>query len=213
MKTDRLIDMLASGATPVPAHAALHRMALALLFGLPMAVLIVALGYGFRSDLPQMGSVPMFWMKAGLPLMVAASGFVAATRLGRPGVRVRSISLGFVVPLAFAWLLGATVWWTAPALERGELLWGQTWRSCAFSIGLIALPAFIAALAALRSLAPTRPAAAGAAAGAFSGGLGAAVYALHCPELGAPFIAVWYVLGIGIPVLAGMIAGRWMFRW
>ena len=54
----------------------------------------------------------------------------------------------------------------------------------------------VAALGALREMAPTRLRLAGAAAGALAGGAGAAVYALHCPELGAPFVAVWYVLGM-----------------
>ena len=92
-------------------------------------------------------------------------------------------------------------------------LMGQTWRSCAWSIGLIALPVFVAVLAALRGLAPTRPAAAGAAAGALAGGAGAAIYALHCPELAAPFLAVWYVLGIALPVVAGALIGPRLLRW
>jgi hypothetical protein len=39
------------------------------------------------------------------------------------------------------------------------------------------------------------------------------VYALHCPELAAPFLAVWYVLGMAIPVLVGAALGRWLLRW
>jgi hypothetical protein len=78
---------------------------------------------------------------------------------------------------------------------------------------LIALPVFVAALLVLRSLAPTQPALAGAAAGALASGAGAAVYALHCPELGAPFLAVWYVLGMAIPVVLGAALGPRLLRW
>ena len=74
-------------------------------------------------------------------------------------------------------------------------------------------PVFAAAMVALRSLAPTRPAWAGAAAGALAGGAGAAVYALHCPELAAPFLAVWYVAGMGLPVLLGAVLGPRLLRW
>jgi hypothetical protein len=66
---------------------------------------------------------------------------------------------------------------------------------------------------ALRGLAPTRPALAGAAAGLLAGGTGATVYALHCPELAAPFLAVWYVAGIALTVLAGTLAGASVLRW
>jgi hypothetical protein len=36
---------------------------------------------------------------------------------------------------------------------------------------------------------------------------------LHCPELGAPFIAVWYVIGMFIPALAGALLGPRVLRW
>ncbi|HSV58580.1 MAG TPA: NrsF family protein, partial [Variovorax sp.] len=70
-----------------------------------------------------------------------------------------------------------------------------------------------AALLALKGLAPTRPALAGAAAGIMAGGAGATVYALHCPELAAPFLAVWYVAGMLIPVVAGALIGPRLLRW
>jgi hypothetical protein len=65
----------------------------------------------------------------------------------------------------------------------------------------------------MRSAAPTRPAVAGAAAGLLAGGLGATVYTLHCPELAAPFIGVWYVLGMAIPAAIGAVAGWFLPRW
>ena len=46
-----------------------------------------------------------------------------------------------------------------------------------------------------------------------AGGAGAMVYALHCPELQAPFLAVWYVAGIALVVLAGALLGRFVLRW
>ncbi|MBP7567614.1 MAG: DUF1109 domain-containing protein [Burkholderiaceae bacterium] len=213
MKTDRLIDLLAADAPPVPRHAAARRMGLALLAGVPLAMLIMAVEYGVRPGLVEVAQWPMFWVKVLFPLAIGVAGFVAAERLGRPGVRLGRAAWGFVLPLAGLWLLAAAVWLGAPPAERGALLWGQTWRSCAFSIGFIALPIWVASLAALRSLAPTRPVAAGAAAGALAGGVGAAVYALHCPELAAPFLAVWYVAGIALVTLAGAVAGRWLLRW
>jgi hypothetical protein len=53
----------------------------------------------------------------------------------------------------------------------------------------------------------------GAAAGLLSGAAASLVYALHCPELGAPFLVLWYPLGMLIPAAAGAIAGPALLRW
>lgn len=60
---------------------------------------------------------------------------------------------------------------------------------------------------------PTRLALAGAAAGLLAGTVGIAVYALYCPEMDAPFLAIWYVLGMSVPVAAGALAGPLLLRW
>jgi hypothetical protein len=39
------------------------------------------------------------------------------------------------------------------------------------------------------------------------------VYTLHCPELAAPFLGLWYVLGMLLPALAGAALGPWLLRW
>jgi hypothetical protein len=39
------------------------------------------------------------------------------------------------------------------------------------------------------------------------------VYALHCNEMQAPFLAVWYLLGMLLPAAMGAAIGpRWL-RW
>ena len=62
-------------------------------------------------------------------------------------------------------------------------------------------------------LAPTRLRLAGAAAGLLSGAVGALVYSLHCPELAAPFLGFWYLLGMLIPTAAGALLGPRLLRW
>ncbi|WP_438998404.1 NrsF family protein [Variovorax beijingensis] len=213
MKTDDLVAMLATGATAAPRRAAGRRLALALLAGLPLSFAILFTEYGLRRDLVQAMFWPMFWVKVLFPLCIAAAAFAVAQRLARPGVRVRSAWIGIAVPVLAVWVMAALAWFNAPAEERMPLLMGESWRVCALSIGLMALPVFAAALLALKGLAPTRPAMAGAAAGALAGGVGAAVYALHCMELTAPFLAVWYVSGIALPVLMGAVLGPRLLRW
>jgi hypothetical protein len=213
MKTDDLIALLATQAQPVPRHAARRQLGLALAAALPLSLLIMAAGYGVRPGLVASLAGAMAWIKILLPAAIAASAFVALQRLARPGVRGRSAWVGVALPVVLLWVMGAVVWADAAPQDRHDLLWGTTWRTCIFNIALIAAPVFVAAFVALRGLAPTRPTLAGAAAGALAGGAGAAVYALHCPELGAPFLAVWYVLGMAVPVVVGALLGKKLLRW
>lgn len=213
MNTDDLIGLLAMQAQPVQRRAARRQLALALVAALPFSIAIMALGYGLRPGLLESLGGTMAWVKILLPAWIGLGGLVAVQRLARPGVRVRGAWAGIAAPLLLLWAIGAVVWSSAPASARPELLWGTTWRTCVFNIALIALPVFVAAILALRNLAPTRPSLAGAAAGAMAGGAGAAVYALHCPELGAPFLAVWYVLGMAVPVGVGALLGPRLLRW
>jgi hypothetical protein len=213
MKTDDLIAMLATGVQPVPRRAAARRLGLALLPGVAIALLLVMTVFGPRADLLQAVGGAGFWWKMALPLSLAAAGFVLAQRLARPGVRAGAAARLALVPVLVLWAVALLVLWRAPVGTRAALVMGSTWRSCALNIGLLALPSFVAALAALRTLAPTRPAAAGAAAGLLAAGVGAAVYALHCPEVQAPFLAVWYVAGMALPVLAGAALAHRLLRW
>ena len=213
MKTDDLVAMLATGPTAAPRRAAGRRMAFALLAGLPLSFAILFADYGVRRDLVQAMFWPMFWVKVLFPLCIAAAAFVTVQRLARPGVRVRRAWIGMALPVLAVWVMAAVAWFNAPAQDRMPLLMGESWRVCALSIGLMALPVFAAAMLALKSLAPTRPALAGAAAGGLAGGVGAAVYALHCMELTAPFLAVWYVSGIAVPVVLGALLGPRLLRW
>ena len=213
MKTDELIGMLATGVEPVPRRAATRRLTWALAAGLPLAVLVMMGEFGVRRDLVQAMFWPMLWMKIMFSFAIAWGGFVVAQRLARPGVRVGRAWLALAAPVGLVWAMALWRWFGAPEGERMDLLMGQTWRSCAFNIALIALPVFVAGMVALKGLAPTQPGWAGAAVGALAGGAGATVYAFHCQELAAPFLAVWYLAGMLIPVLAGALIGPRVLRW
>ena len=213
MKTDDLIGMLATGVDPVKRHSTTRRLVWALAAGVSLGVAIMLIGYGVRRDLVQAMFWPMLWVKILFPFFVAWGAFVVTQRLARPGVRVGLAWVAVAAPVILVWLLGLQAWMTAPAGERMPLMMGQSWRSCVISISLISAPSFIASFIALKGLAPTRPALAGAAAGALAGGAGATVYALHCTEIGAPFLAVWYVAGILVPVLLGAVLGPRLLRW
>ena len=213
MKTDELMNLLAADARPVPRHAGEHRFALALGAGLLLALAWVHLQYGLRSDLALVWATPAFALKLAMPLAVAASGVVVLFQLAHPGGRVRGWVWGLWLPVALLWVWALVVLWGAEPGDRRALVMGETWRSCVFNVTATALPVGVALFGAVRGLAPTRPVLSGAAAGWLAGALGAAVYALHCPEMEAPFLAVWYVLGMAVCAALGAVAGRRWLRW
>ena len=77
----------------------------------------------------------------------------------------------------------------------------------------LSLPLFAGLFWSLRRLAPTRLTQAGAAAGLLAGSAAATIYAFHCTESTATFIAIWYTAGIALTTLMGAALGRFLLRW
>lgn len=213
MKTDDLIALLATGAGAVNPGTARRRFALALGLGGFGALLLMAAVLGVNPDLPRMALEPMFWAKLAYCGTLAMAALALTARLARPGARAAGSAPLLAVPLLAMWLLAAAALSGATGSERDALVFGTTWRACAFNIALVSLPLFAALLWAVKGLAPTRPVLAGAAAGLLSGAAAALIYSLHCPELGAPFLGIWYPLGMLIPAAAGALLGRLVLRW
>lgn len=213
MRTDDLIHVLATGAGPAATGSVPRRYAIALSLGALGAVVLVAIHFGINPRLAEVAALPKFWVRELFVASVAATSLVALARLARPGVELGRAAIAMLVPLLAIWTLAGFVLALAPPDARAALVLGSTWRECPYNITLVALPALAAMLWAVRGLAPTRPALAGAAAGVLAGGLGAIAYTLHCPELEAPFLGVWYVLGMAIPALAGAAIGARLLRW
>jgi hypothetical protein len=212
MKTDELIAALAAGAEPVDPRAPSRRMLLAAVAGALLAAPLMVGQLGLNPHLAQAAECADVLGQAGLRRF-GRGGVRVALALGRPGVPPQRAGLALAIPFAAIWLLAAAVLVASGPEERAALLLGDTWRACPLNIAMLSAPALALALWALRGLAPTRPRLAGAAAGLLAGALGATVYTLHCPELAAPFIGTWYVLGMLIPVAAGAALGRRLLRW
>lgn len=213
MKTDELIAMIAAVAVPVETGAASRRLRYALAWGIPSALLLMATILGVRPDIWQAATVPMFWLKVLFPTAVALVSFGLAQRLSRPGASLGwlpAILAGLFIAI---WLLGVFVVGQADVSKRSELVFGQSWATCSFNIALLSVPLFVATVWAIKGLAPTRLRLAGAAAGLLAGGAASTVYALHCPEMAAPFIGIWYVGGMMIPTAIGAILGPRLLRW
>ena len=202
MKTDELIHLLAADDRPVQRTAIEQRFAVASAVGIAGAGGLMLALFGLRPDLLAILALPMFWGK----LMFAAA-------LARPGMALGRAALGLAVPPLVLWAMALVALSQVSAAERMPLVLGSTWRTCPFNIALLSVPAFVAGFWALKGAAPTRLAWAGAAAGLLAGALGALVYALHCPEMAAPFLAVWYLAGMAMPTALGAVLGPRLLRW
>jgi hypothetical protein len=213
MNTDQLIAMLATNAPPVEPGALGRRYTLALAGGLAGATVLMTIFLGVRPDLAAAATLPMFWAKAALPLALLVISVVGAARLSHPGVALGGAAPALAIPVVGIWALSAVVLLAAPQAERGSLLFGETWSSCPFNIAMLSVPAFVATFWAIKGFAPTRLALAGALSGLLAGATGALVYCLHCPEMAAPFLGAWYVLGMAIPAVIGSVAGPRLLRW
>jgi hypothetical protein len=51
------------------------------------------------------------------------------------------------------------------------------------------------------------------AAGLLAGGMGAALYAMHCPDDSPLFVATWYGLAIAVVATLGAVLGSRVLRW
>jgi hypothetical protein len=213
MKTEQLIDVLAAHAGAVDMRAPARWLAWAALGGLVVALPLMVWTLGINPVLAESAGQPMFWVKLAFIVAIVVCGWNLLRRAARPGGRTRRAWQALAVLVGALWVLALAVLAAAPAEARTDLLLGSTWDRCPINIAMLSMPALVFGFFAVRGLAPTQPALAGAAVGLFAGALGALVYLLHCPELAAPFIALWYVLGMLVPTLIGAAIGRAVLRW
>ena len=213
MKTEELVTLLATGAGPVERHAFARRYASAIGLGVVVSTLLMLAMLGVRPDLAEAVRLPMFWVKLGFVACLAWASLLASLRLSRPGRRLEWVPATLAAPVLVMWAIAGVVLAAADPAQRVALFFGATWTSCPFLIAMLSVPVFVAALWAMRGLAPTRLPLAGAAAGLLAGTVGALVYCLHCPELAAPFLGSWYLLGMLIPAVVGALSGPALLRW
>lgn len=213
MKTEELASLLAKGDIAVKRHVAARRFSIGIGLGVLAATLLMLGLLGVRPDLRHAVMLPMFWVKLGFAGAMAMGSLAACLRLARPGARLHRIPLALASPILAIWILAGFVLSQTASGQRLAMLLGATWAVCPFLIAMLSIPIFAAIMWVMRGLAPTNLPLAGAAAGLLSGSLGALVYCLHCPEMAAPFIGTWYLLGMLIPTAAGALLGNRILRW
>ncbi len=213
MKTVDLIAALASDASPTSRHAVGRTLGLGLAVGLVVSVAMMVLWLGVRADLMHAMMTGPFWMKFAYALSVAVLGFGLIDRLARPDGEGGVFGPLILAPLAIMAALAGYQLVGAPEELRMKLMLGGSYQVCARNIVILSAPIFFGLFWALRALAPTRLILAGAVAGVLAGAAGTLIYAFHCTESAAPFVAIWYTLGIVAVGAFGALLGRSVLRW
>lgn len=213
MRTDDLIEALAGDSAPLPSRALSRTLGLGLALGAVVSVAIMVLWLGVRPDLMDAMRTGPFWMKFAYALSVAALGFGLIERLARPDGEGGVFGPMLLAPLGVMTALAIYQLWGAPEELRMTMMLGHTYQICARNIVIVSAPIFLGLFWAMRSLAPTRLTFAGAVAGLLAGATGTFIYAFHCDESAAPFVAIWYTLGIAAVGVLGALLGRSLLRW
>jgi len=212
MRTDDLIGQLSANLEPVKRGAIARLLAGAIVIGVAGSAMVMLGMLGLRHDFSSAMMSFGMWTKLAYTLAIAVFGFLLVERAGRPGAEMSKPALLLALPV-LAIILLAILQMSAPGADMPKLVMGRSSRVCATNVLIVALPTLAATFWALRRLAPTRLTLAGALAGLFAGGAGAFVYCFHCTESTAPFIAIWYSLGIALTTALGALLGRHFLRW
>ena len=212
MKTDHLINALVEDQSRSPGLPR-SRPELWLLCAVLGSLLIFFSVLGIRPDFARAITDPHVPFKLAVTASLCAVLGPVVVGAARPDLEfalfLRWLAVPFLVLLSG---LVAELATTPPALWHAGLI-GHYPYACLVSIPVLSLGPLIALLNLIKNGAPTRPALAGAVAGAGAGAMGALIYAFHCPDDSALFVALWYSVAITGMAGVGAVAGlRWL-RW
>jgi hypothetical protein len=212
MKTDDLIAALAADTKSVSGPIG-RTLALAVAGGAIAAVVLFAVMLGMRADVATAITTPRFLFKFVITLSLFASALGLVWNLARPG----AIPVGWLFALAAVPALLAVgsvaEMLTVPVADWGQRLTGHNSFMCVILIPMLSALPFAALLLALRQGAPSHPMLAGAVAGLVSAGIGATLYATHCPDDSPFFLSAWYVIASGFMAMLGAAIGERFLRW
>jgi hypothetical protein len=212
VQTDDLVALLSNNVAPMPKGLVLRRLGVGAFAGCAATAIIMIFTLKLRPDLTSALAGPAFWMKFSYTAALAGLGLWILERQARAAADSRLPTILLAVPVLA--LLAAAIWQASrPQADIHDLTMGHTAKVCSSLILLLAVPIFAAVFSAVRTLAPTRLTLAGAAAGVLAGASSAAIYCFHCPETAAPFVLIWYSLGILLATGLGALFGRWVLRW
>jgi hypothetical protein len=213
MRTEDFIKGLVADHAVQPGPRPMRRnlfMAIIAGFAGSLAVLLIALGV--RPDIIAALETWRFDLKWVVTLTLAIAATWLALQLSKPTAKLQYAARPLLLP---AMVLIAAVISELVAIPSSAWLAriGANGSMCVANIFFLSVIPFGAVLVVLREGAPASPAFAGMAAGLLAGAVAATAYVLHCPEDSPLFVAVWYMLAIGLVTLVGLFLGRHVLRW
>jgi hypothetical protein len=213
MKTEVLIRALvADSVSPVTPLG--HHLLRGVLSGAMVAVILFSVMLHARADLSLAFRSPAFVYKliAAASLAVTAGSLLSETARPLPTSSRRRRGLLIVAPALLAIGVGVELCMQPAGLWLSRLV-GHNAGHCLSLIPFLAAGPAVCLFIALRRGAPARPASAGAIVGLASGGIGAVLYALTCPDDSPLFVATWYTIAITTVTGVTAFAGRRLLRW
>jgi len=212
MKTDDLVAILADNLKPARRGMVARWLLLGLIIGTALSTFLMMASIGPRPDLDAAMQLKAFWVKFFYTLALVGLGLMLVVRQARASQDSRKPALALALPVAVLMVLAA-IQLSAPNADAASLVMGNTWMVCPWLILMLSLPLTLCLLLVMRQLAPTRLANAGAAAGLLAGAISATIYGFHCPEMSAPFLLIWYTLGIAFSAGLGAVLGPRLLAW
>lgn len=211
MKTDDLIQMLATQAGPVQKGLFARSVLPAALLALGFSAFVAWMVLGWVPT--EMLAMAGMQLKLAYVCILALSSGLLLFRLGKPGLSFQAHQLVvFALPVVML-AYGAVGYMVTPEDQKANALWGHSYLTCPWTIASLSVPGLLASFWAVSKMAPTSIRLTGAACGLFAGALGATGYALSCSEVAAPFVALWYTLGIGLVTVLGALLAPRLIRW
>jgi len=184
-----------------------------LTYGLGIDALVLAVLYGYASDMPEQILQPMFWLRLSFPLMIMAAALNLTERLGRPGAALALAWISTSLPI-LTMLLVAVVVRHGPGAEH-RLHWDAPTSDARriMVVALLSFPAFVLVMREVKHLRPTMPRLAGFVAGLLAGAQGLFVYSVYCSERGFEFWSLAHLCGSLLTALLGMCLGPRYLKW
>jgi hypothetical protein len=213
LRTDDLIDLLATAQQPQPRQPPSLAIAVGGAVGLCLAIALTCITLGIRSDLFAAWSHPAVWLKLSITSLIVISAGSAARRLSLPGRDWRGAK--YILAVTF---IAVMLWAVADLIARPIGQWagcieGHDWSMCLIAIPLLSLLPMLTMGVAMRRLAPTRLRIAGALLGLASGAVGAMAFTLYCQDDAVSFVALWYGVALALSAVIGCILGPKLLRW
>ena len=213
MKTDDLIDALATNLEPIKGGELRNTVMIALAVGAVAAFCLVLAMFGLPVAAPTRAFSALKLLALAFTLALVAAGASLLIGSARPGEPDRKLLVLIGLLFLAIFIAALVTLLLADPAAWGGIVFGPQWAACLVCIPLFAVAPFASLVWALRRGAPTNLMRTGAIAGLVAGALGAAVFAFHHSGGSIPFIVFWYAGPILVCAVVGALLGPRLLRW